>query len=85
MDKHDVAVRIALIIGYMMTMIFEKEDLGANVEIDKEVVPSLLANLVFAIFGDDKDAFDLVKKATDSVIEQAREKSISQKNDMGQA
>ena len=83
--KKAIAFRIAVLTTYIIKMISDKKVSGNDASQDEEIIPELLSKLVGEIYDRDKKGFDMVREATDRLMEEAEKdmikKGLSTTND----
>ena len=74
--KKAIALRIAVLTTYIIKMISDKKVSGNDASQDEEIIPELLSKLVGEIYDRDKKGFDMVREATDRLMEEAEKDMI---------
>tara|TARA_R100000152_G_C6780869_1_gene214224 strand:+ start:3272 stop:3556 length:285 start_codon:yes stop_codon:yes gene_type:complete len=74
--KKAIALRIAVLISYVIKMISDKKVTGKDTSQDEKIVPELLSKLVGEVFSYDKEGFMMVQEATEKLIEEAEKDMI---------
>ena len=74
--KKKIAVRLAVLTTYIIKMISDKKVSGGDTSQDEEIIPEIISKLVGEIYDRDKKGFDMVREATDRLMEEAEKDMI---------